>query len=125
MSDLAALENRALSELRDCADEASLHAWHAKHFGKQGDVVLALKKVGTVPPEQRREYGQSANRVKESLLQAHEAALTQLKEKALQRSLAADALDVTLPGRPIAPGRLHVATKVMREICAIFADMGF
>src|SRR5215471_15344596 len=98
MSDLASLESRALAELRDCGDEAALHAWHAKYFGKQGEVAQALKGVGALPPEQRREYGQRANRVKEKLLQEYEAALARVKEKALERSLAADALDVTLPG---------------------------
>jgi phenylalanyl-tRNA synthetase alpha chain len=125
MSDLASLETRALAELRDCGDEAALHAWHAKYFGKQGEVAQALKGVGALAPEKRREYGQSANRVKENLLQAYEDAEACQKEKNLERSLAADALDVTLPGRPMVRGRLHVATKVMREICAIFADMGF
>jgi phenylalanyl-tRNA synthetase alpha chain len=125
MSDLAALESRALAELRECVDEGCLHAWHAKYFGKQGEVALALKKVGSIPQERRREYGQEANRVKNTLLQAYEDAQARLKEKALERSLAADALDVTLPGRPIERGRLHVATTVMREICAVFADMGF
>src|SRR5206468_5715025 len=47
------------------------------------------------------------------------------KENALERSLAEAPLDVTLPGRPAPSGRLHLATRVMREICAIFADLGF
>jgi phenylalanyl-tRNA synthetase alpha chain len=125
MSNLASLEQRALAELQDCPDEAALRAWNTKYFGKQGEVALALKRVGEVPPADRRTYGQEANRLKEALTQSFETALAQEKEKALARSLAADALDVTLPGRPVARGRLHLATQVLREICAIFADLGF
>src|SRR5262249_55647648 len=73
----------------------------------------------------RRTYGQEANRIKEALTSAFESALAREKERALARSLAADALDVTLPGRPVPRGRLHVTTQTMREIAAAFADLGF
>jgi phenylalanyl-tRNA synthetase alpha chain len=125
MSDLAELEQRARSELEACADEAQLRAWYTRFFGKSGEVMQALKRVGTVPPEQRKTYGQEANRIKEALQSAYDAALAAEKDRALERSLTAQPLDVTLPGRPAPRGRLHVATKVMREICAVFADLGF
>src|SRR5207244_7924717 len=87
--------------------------------------LAAPKAVGTIPHEQRKAYGQEANRIKESLTQAYEQALAAEKERSLQASLTANPLDVTLPGRPVARGRLHVATQIMRQIYAIFADMGF
>ncbi len=125
MSNLANLEQRALTELRACPDEAALRAWNTRYFGKQGEVALAIKEVGKVPPAERRAYGQEANRIKEALLQAYDQALAQEKDKALARSLAADHLDVTLPGRPVRRGRLHVSTQTLRQIYAIFADLGF
>jgi phenylalanyl-tRNA synthetase alpha chain len=125
MSELASLEERALMELEACADEAALRAWNTKYFGKSGEVLQAVKKVGTVPPEERRQYGQEVNRIKEALTQKYEGALAGAKERALERSLQSAALDVTLPGRPVQRGRLHVATQVMRQIRAIFADLGF
>jgi phenylalanyl-tRNA synthetase alpha chain len=125
MSDLAHLEQRALAELPHCADETALRDWNTRYFGKQGEVALAVKKVGDVPPAQRRAYGQEANRIKEALLQAYEQALAQEKDKALARSLAADALDVTLPGRSVVRGRLHIATQTLRRIYAVFSDLGF
>jgi phenylalanyl-tRNA synthetase alpha chain len=125
MSDLAELEKQALAELEACTDEAGLRAWHSKYFGKQGLVLLAVKKVGEVPPAERRAYGQEANRIKEALTQAYEKGQQTENEKKLTRDLQSNALDVTLPGRPIRRGRLHVATQDMRRITAIFADMGF
>src|SRR5919204_5743349 len=125
MYDLATLEERGLAELQACADEAALRAWNTRYFGKQGEVTLALKRVGQVPPAERRTYGQEANRVKEALAKAYETAEANEKERRLGQSLAAEALDVTLPGRPVRGGRLHLATQVLRDIGAVFADLGF
>jgi phenylalanyl-tRNA synthetase alpha chain len=125
MSTLAALLEKALAELKACADEAALRAWNTRYFGKQGEVVLAVKDIGKVPPAERPAFGKEANRIKEGLTAAYDQALAAAKEQALAQSLTADALDVTLPGRRPPLGRLHVATKVMRQICAVFADLGF
>jgi phenylalanyl-tRNA synthetase alpha chain len=122
---LAELEQRALAELRACEDEADLRAWNTRYFGKQGEVVVALKGVGAVPPDQRKAYGQQANQMKETLSRAFETKQADLKEATLARSLVEDKLDVTLPGRPAPRGRLHVATQTLREIYAIFAELGF
>lgn len=125
MSSLAELEQRATTELASCSDEASLRAWHAKYLGKQGEVSLAVKKVSEVPPDQRRAYGSEANRIKETLTQLFDTALARLKQQVLEQSLTADSLDVTLPGRPVLPGNMHVASRIMRDVRAIFADLGF
>ena len=125
MSELSSLEQRALTELQACADETALRAWHTRYLGDKGEVKLAVKKVAEVPPPERPAYGQEVNRLKQTLTQAYEAALARKKEQALERSLQAKPVDVTLPGRSVPRGRLHLATKTLREISAIFADMGF
>jgi phenylalanyl-tRNA synthetase alpha chain len=125
MDDLAALEQRALAELKDAAGEDGLRAWNTRYFGKQGAVVQALSRIGGVPQAERKAYGQQVNRIKEALTTAHEAALAAEKERALARSLASEKVDVTLPGRPARRGRLHLATQTLRDIYAVFADMGF
>ncbi len=125
MSDLAALEQRALGELQHSADEAALRSWHSRYLGDKGEVTALFKKIGTIPPAEKKTFGQQANKVKESLTQAYEQALAREKERALQRSLAEEKLDVTLPGRPVPRGRLHVSRQLLREVTGIFADMGF
>ena len=125
MSDLHELEQRATVELQACGDEPSLRTWHTKYFGDAGEVKTALNGIGKVPKEQRAAYGKEANRIKEVLNAAFDAALAAEKDRAIERSLTADAVDVTLPGRTVPRGRLHVATQTLREIYAIFADMGF
>jgi phenylalanyl-tRNA synthetase alpha chain len=123
--ELAALRERALAELAGCADEPALKAWHTRYFGDQGEMARALRKLGTLPKPERPAYGQEANRVKVALQSAYDERLAREQDEALARRLATDKVDVTLPGRPRPAGRLHVATQVMREITAIFADLGF
>ncbi len=122
---LAELEKRALAELEECADEAVFRLWHTKYFGDKGELTVAMKAVGAIPKEQRKDYGQEANRVKVSLTTASDAKLAEIKERKMLAGLTANPLDVTIPGRPPSQGRLHVATKIMREIYGIFSDMGF
>lgn len=125
MDDLANLEQSALAELAACADEPGLRAWNTRFLGKAGELTLAVKKVGELPHAERPIYGQKINILKTKLIQAGEAKEKELADQQLNLSLTTDRIDVTLPGRPIAPGRLHPATKMMRRILAIFADMGF
>jgi phenylalanyl-tRNA synthetase alpha chain len=123
--DLASLEQRARNELAACADDSALRAWHTKYFGKQGEVQQAIERLREVPPAEKPAYGKDVNRVKGALTAAYEEALARMKQQALERSLTSDALDVTLPARPVPHGRLHLSTQALREVRAIFADMGF
>jgi len=123
MSTLASLEERALADLHDCTDEAALRVWKTRYLNDE--VEQAVKKVSTLPPAERPAYGKQANELKKKLTAEYESAIAAEKERALARSLASEALDVTLPSRPARRGRLHVSTQTLRSIYAIFADMGF
>ncbi len=123
MSDLASLEKRAVADLHACTDETALRAWNTRYL--KGELDQAVKKVSTLPPAERPAYGKQANELKKKLTQAYETALAAEKERAMERSLSSEALDVTLPGRPVRRGRLHVSTQTLRSIYAIFADLGF
>ncbi len=122
---LKSLEEQGLAELRDAVDEAALRGWNTRYFGEKGLMKSALAELGKMPKDQRAAYGQEANRVKVALESAYESALADAKERALQASLNAEPLDVTLPGRSAPRGRVHPATRALRQITGIFADMGF
>lgn len=123
--ELESLRQAASDALAACASVADLTAWNAAYLGEKGQLTAQLKKVGALPKEQRPAFGQAINRIKDELAQAKDTRQTDLKRLELERSLASDRLDVTLPGRPAPRGRLHVATRIMRLITAIFADLGF
>ncbi len=119
------LENKALTQLSSCTIEADLQKWHTQYFGDKGEVNQSLRKVSTIPPAERKSFGQEGNRIKEKLARAYETTLRELQKKALLADLNSAPLDVTIPGRYCPQGRLHPATQVMREIDSIFRSMGF
>ena len=123
--DLKALEAKALAELHAAADEPALREWNTRYFGDKGLMKAALGKLKDIPKDQRAAFGQEVNRVKVVLEEARDARQADIKEAALQASLTANPLDVTLPGRTRPRGRLHPATQVLRRVTSIFADMGF
>jgi phenylalanyl-tRNA synthetase alpha chain len=124
-AELVELEQRALAELKACADEPALRQWNTRYFGDGGEVKKTLAGVGKVPKDQRPAYGKQVNEIKVKLEAEYSSALAAEKERALERGLTEDVVDVTLPGRPVERGRLHLATRTLREIQALFADMGF
>jgi phenylalanyl-tRNA synthetase alpha chain len=119
------LEYEARAALEAIADEGELAAWRTAYLGRKGKVTEAVKALGTLPREERPAYGRRVNEVKQSLEAAYETQVEALKGAGETRSLAADRVDVTLPGRPPRPGRLHPVTRTLREIYRIFAEMGF
>lgn len=123
--DFSMMEQAALAALRAIGDEAGLRAWQAAWLGKRSALALALAGLGQLPAAERPLAGQRANALRMQLEQAHAAHAAALRESGLAASLQAGALDVTLPGRPAARGRLHIATQTLRQICAIWAQMGF
>jgi phenylalanyl-tRNA synthetase alpha chain len=123
--ELKALETQGLDELNAAGDETALRAWNGKYLGEKGLWKAAFGKMNSVPKDQKAAFGQEGNRVKKALTDAYESKLAVAKEQALQASLTANPLDITLPGRPRTRGRLHPATQILRQIYGIFADLGF
>ena len=123
--ELKALEAQGLNELGACADETALRAWHSKFLGEKGLWKAAFGKMSTIPKDQKAAFGAEGNRVKAALTTAYDKALAEETERKLQVSLTTNPLDVTLPGRSRPRGRLHPATQILRQINAIFADLGF
>jgi phenylalanyl-tRNA synthetase alpha chain len=123
--DLDHLEREALEALEAIEDEAALTGWRTSYLGRKGEVTEAVKALSGLSPTERPAYGRRVNEVKQALEAGYVARLQALKEAGEARSLAADAVDVTLPGRPPRPGRLHPSSRTLREIYAIFAEMGY
>ncbi len=116
------VEAEARAGLAGAADEAALEAWRTSVLGRSGTLTGVLRGLGALPEDERRAVGAAANTAKQAL----EAALDARREELRRGALASmEALDVTLPGRPMRRGRLHPVTQVRREILDIFARLGF
>jgi len=119
------LELEALSALKAAPDSNALQEWQKQYLGKKGQLTQMLRSVSELPKEARPAFGQAANQIKQALETAYGDRAEELRRADIARALAADALDVTLPGRPTGPGHLHITTQTLRQIYAIFAEMGF
>ena len=125
LAQLVELEKEAQAALCAVADEQALAGWYGAYLGRKGKITEAVKALGSLQREDRPAYGQRVNEAKRLLEAAHEARRAAIVQSAQDEALLADQVDVTLPGRLVLPGRLHPATRTLREICAVFADMGF
>jgi phenylalanyl-tRNA synthetase alpha chain len=127
MSDVEALEHEILDTIGGADDEAALEAARVAALGKKGSISALLATLGKMPPEQRREQGPHINRLKDRVAAAIAERRDLLGKAALERRLAAETIDVTLPvaANPADTGRVHPISQVIDELTAIFADMGF
>jgi phenylalanyl-tRNA synthetase alpha chain len=119
------IEQVALADLEAAKEEVDLQTWRVRHLGRSAELSQVLDGLRNLPKEERPAVGRRANEVKATLEAAYEARVEALRAAALQRSLLEERLDVTLPGRPLPLGRLHPATQTLRQILAIWAEMGF
>ncbi len=118
------LASRASRELETINTLDGLEAWRVRYLGRKSDLSQALRSLSELPVEERKTVGARANEIKRML----EASATTRKkdlEKAKASSQGSGKLDVTLPGRPFALGRLHPTTQILIEICDILKGMGF
>jgi len=122
---IAEMEQRAVAELETAGDLLALDEWRIKYLGKKGELTGFLRGMGGLSAEQKPLVGQAVNNAKNKLEAAVADRTSNLKSLTLNANLAADKVDVTLPGRPAQVGHLHVITKTYREIVAAFATMGF
>ncbi len=126
MSDeLREIEQRALQQLEAAADPASLSDWERAYLGSAGQITSVLRGMGQLPPELRPEVGRAANALKQRLTAAYEERRSEVQTGALQRQIAEEAIDVTLPGRIPLVGTVHPVSQMIDEVSEIFAYLGF
>src|SRR5262245_42276064 len=125
VSSIAELLGQAESAVRAAEDLAGLDAVRVQFLGKKGLFTAQLQGIGKLPPAEIPAAGKAINDAKSALTAAIEARRETLEALELERQLAADALDVTLPGRGTAPGQLHPVTRTLRRMVEILGHAGF
>ena len=122
---LEIIRREALSALEQAADSQALEALRVKYLGKKGELTAVLKQMGRLSPEERPVMGQVANAVRADIEEKLEEMKSALAAKALEAKLRAEAVDVTIPGVPVAHGHKHPMSIVLDECKDIFVEMGF
>ena len=122
---LETIRAQALAAFAAAPDRAALEELRVKYLGKKGELTNLLKMMGKLSPEERPVVGQLANEVREALAAALEERQKILDQQALDRRLAEEAVDVTIPGKAPNLGHRHPMYIALDEIKEIFIGMGF
>lgn len=114
-----------IAAVESAQDFNSLELIKAQYMGKTGELNLLLKQLGQMSPEERKTAGAHINECKNRFQEAYNAKRDALNAAKLQAQLAAEALDVTLPGRGQSDGGLHPVTLTLQRVVELFHGMGF
>ena len=122
---LASIVASASAEFAACADGAALENAKARYLGKSGALTDLLKGLGRLPAAERPAAGAAINIAKQELEAALDARRAALADARLAEKLAADALDVSLPGRGRGTGTLHPLSSTLERVETLFHSLGF
>ena len=125
MQELQQILDQALQQFALISDEAELEQVKARYLGKEGSLTVLLKGLGKLSAEERPAAGAHINQVKQSIEAALQQRRDTLQQIKLAQKLAAESLDVTLPGRGLGTGGLHPVTRTLERIETLFHSIGY
>jgi phenylalanyl-tRNA synthetase alpha chain len=125
MTDYTTLERDARGRIEAAADLAALEVLRVEYLGKQGSVSALLKTLGAMSPAERLEKGPQIQGLRQAVSDALGERKAAMEAAELERRLAAEKLDLTLPAPGAPQGSVHPVSQVMDELAEIFADLGF
>ena len=122
---LELIKQNALAALDAAETPAALEELRVKLLGKKGELTAVLKMMGKLSPEERPIMGQMANAVRAEIEEKLESCKASIGAKVLEAKLAAEAIDVTIPGETVELGHQHPMNMVLQEIKEIFVGLGY
>lgn len=125
MDNMDNLISDILSKIETASDLIALDEIRVSALGKKGALTEQMKSLGAMSPEERKVAGQALNVAKEKISMALDNKKQALEKAELDKRLATETVDVSMPIRPTIEGRIHPVSQVMEEILTIFAQMGF
>ena len=125
MLSLEELTQNAQAEIAACADLEALESVKVGLLGKKGELTARLKSLGKMDPESRKREGQAINEAKTQVIEALEGRKAALEAERLAAALAADTVDVTLPGRGLGVGSVHPISATIERIVRLLGQAGF
>ena len=122
---LEQIKINALAALEAAETPAALEELRVKLLGKKGELTAVLKMMGKLSPEERPVMGQMANAVRAEIENKLEERKAAIHAAVLEAKLAAEAIDVTIPGETVAVGHQHPMNQVLQQIKDIFVGLGY
>jgi len=125
MADITEIKKAFLDELSAAGTVSDLQLLRVKYLGKKGVLTAQLKLLPTISSEERPAFGKLINEFKAFIEKEADSKESALKHAELNRKLVSEAIDITLPGNYVLPGRMHPLNQVLKEMLDIFVGMGF
>jgi phenylalanyl-tRNA synthetase alpha chain len=125
MADVDPSSDEILREIAVAPSSEVIEEIRVRVLGRRGSLTLAMRELGALAPEQRRQAGAALNAAKDRITAALAEAATRLGRAALEERLANERADITLPVSYSNSGRIHPISQTVDEIVAIFGEMGF
>ncbi len=125
MSDINSIRGELLPAIDKAKSVSELEEVRVSALGKKGRITELMKGLGAMSPEERKTFGQELNLLKEEISTRIGERKNALEIQEINERLAKETIDVTLPPRPAAQGRIHPVSQVTEELLAIFGQMGF
>ncbi|WP_236211402.1 phenylalanine--tRNA ligase subunit alpha [Metapseudomonas otitidis] len=125
MENLDALVSQALEAVQQTEDVNALEQIRVQYLGKKGELTQVMKTLGDLPADERPKVGALINAAKERVQDALNARKDSLEQAALAAKLAAERIDVTLPGRGQVSGGLHPVTRTLERVEQFFTRIGY
>ena len=125
MTDLNTLKTDLIAQVEAAPDAAALEAIRISALGKSGQISELLKSLGKMSPDERREQGPLINGLRDAVAGRIAERKAEMEAAELDRRLASERVDLSLPAPPRRRGSVHPTMQVMDEMVSIFAEMGF
>ncbi|RVU32228.1 MULTISPECIES: phenylalanine--tRNA ligase subunit alpha [Neptunomonas] len=125
MENMVSLLEEAAKAVAAATTVQELDQVRVDYLGKKGHLTALLKGLGALSPEERPQAGAKINEAKQQVAEQIGARKSALESAALEAQLAAETVDVTLPGRGQELGGLHPVTKTLERIESFFAGIGY
>ncbi len=123
---IESLRAQASEAIAAAPDVAALEELRVRYFGRKSELTSILRGISELEPSERGPVGSAANATRLALETELESRLAELEAAEIERSLAGESIDVTLPGAPpVAAGHLHLLTRTRREIEDVFVGLGY
>lgn len=123
--DLDAIIQQAEAHISEALDANALDAVRVQYMGKKGHLTDLLKGLGKLSAEERPAAGQKINVVKQKIQSLISARGELLRDQELNKKLASETIDVSLPGRSAKLGGAHPVTRTINRIESFFKELGF
>ena len=125
MSDLDKISSVFNAKIDSVKTKDDLQNIKTEFFGKNGQITLQFKTLGSLDPEKRKDFASDLNKIKDDLTYQLEQKNIEIETSEINEKLKNEKVDVTLPTRPERLGKIHPISQVIDEISSIFSEIGF